>query len=246
MLKDQVALITGASRGIGKAIALELAKQGANIVLNYAGNKEAALETKKEIEQYGVNVLVVKGNVSESADVEELFKQTIETFGKVDILINNAGITRDGLMMRMKEQDWDDVINTNLKGVFLCSKAAAKWMFKQRSGKIVNISSVVGLTGNPGQVNYVAAKAGVIGMTKTMAKEFASRHITVNAVAPGFIETDMTHVLKEEVKTELLKSIPLGALGQSEDIAKTVKFLVSDDAKYITGQTISVDGGMYL
>lgn len=246
MLKDQVALITGASRGIGKAIALELAKQGAHIVLNYAGNEEAALATKAEIEQLGVKVLVVKGNVSDSTEVEELFKQTIDTFGKVDILINNAGITRDGLMMRMKEQDWDDVINTNLKGVFLCSKAAAKWMFKQRSGKIVNISSVVGLTGNPGQVNYVAAKAGVIGMTKTMAKEFASRHITVNAVAPGFIETDMTHVLKEEVKNELLKSIPLGALGQSEDIAKTVKFLVSDDAKYITGQTISVDGGMYM
>jgi len=246
MLKDQVALITGASRGIGKAIALELAKQGVHIVLNYAGNEEAALATKTDIEQLGVKVLVVKGNVSESAEVEELFKQTIEEFGKIDILINNAGITRDGLMMRMKEHDWDDVIDTNLKGVFLCSKAAAKWMFKQRSGKIVNISSVVGLTGNTGQVNYVAAKAGVIGMTKTMAKEFASRHITVNAVAPGFIETDMTHVLKEEVKTELLKSIPLGALGQSEDIAKTVKFLVSDDAKYITGQTISVDGGMYM
>jgi 3-oxoacyl-[acyl-carrier protein] reductase len=244
MLTGKVALITGASRGIGKAIALELAKKGADIVINYAGNEQAALATKTEVEQLGVKAVVVKANVSEASEVEDMFKQVIDTFGKVDILVNNAGITRDGLMMRMKEHDWDDVINTNLKSVFLCSKSAAKWMFKQRSGKIVNISSVVGLTGNPGQVNYVAAKAGVIGMTKTMAKEFASRNITVNAVAPGFIETDMTHVLKEEVKAELLKQIPLASLGQSEDVAKAVKFLVSNDAKYITGQTISVDGGM--
>lgn len=243
-LEHKVAIVTGASRGIGKAIALELARNGADVVINYSGNEEAAKNVAKEVEQLGRKALVIKANVAISSEVEEMFKETIAAFGKVDILVNNAGITRDNLMMRMKEEEWDAVINTNLKGVYNCMKAATRPMMRQKSGRIVNISSVVGILGNPGQVNYVAAKAGVIGITKTMAKELASKGITVNAVAPGFIETDMTDELSEGIKEGLLKQIPLNKLGQPEDIAKVVSFLVSEDAQYMTGQTISVDGGM--
>lgn len=246
MFSNKVALVTGASRGIGKEIALQLAKSGADLVLNYAGNRQKAEDVKQEIESYGRKAILVQGDVSQSEDVKRLFDETVSAFGKLDILVNNAGITRDALLLRMKEQDWDDVVNTNLKGVFLCSQQAAKIMMKQRSGRIINISSVVGLLGNPGQVNYVATKSGVIGMTKTMAKELSSRGITVNAVAPGFIQTDMTDELNQQVKEELQKQIPLGALGKPEDVAHAVTFLASDEAKYITGQTISVDGGMYM
>lgn len=243
-LEHKVAIVTGASRGIGKAIALELARSGADVVINYSGNEEAAKNVANEIEQLGRRALVIKANVAVSSEVEEMFKEAINAFGKVDILVNNAGITRDNLMMRMKEEEWDAVINTNLKGVYNCMKAATRPMMRQKSGRIVNISSVVGILGNPGQVNYVAAKAGVIGITKTMAKELASKGITVNAVAPGFIETDMTDELSEGIREGLLKQIPLNKLGQPEDIAKVVRFLVSEDAQYMTGQTISVDGGM--
>lgn len=245
-LLDKVALITGGSRGIGKAIALELAKNGADIVINYAGNEAAALQVKNEVEALGHKAIIVKADVSKTEEVESMFKEIIEAFGKLDILVNNAGITRDTLALRMKEEDWDAVINTNLKGVFLCAQKASKLMVKQRSGRIVNISSIVGSTGNAGQLNYVAAKAGVMGMTKTLAKEFASRGITVNAVAPGFIDTDMTDVLKEEVRNELIKQIPMGVLGEPEDIANAVVFLVSKESKYITGQTIHVNGGVYM
>ncbi|MCU7667099.1 3-oxoacyl-[acyl-carrier-protein] reductase [Bacillus thuringiensis] len=243
-LEHKVAIVTGASRGIGKAIALELARNGADVVINYSGNEEAAKEVAKEVEELGRKAIIIKANVAIASEVEEMFKETINNFGKVDILVNNAGITRDNLMMRMKEEEWDAVINTNLKGVYNCMKAAIRPMMRQKSGRIVNISSVVGILGNPGQVNYVAAKAGVIGITKTMAKELASKGITVNAVAPGFIETDMTDELSEGIKEGLLKQIPLKKLGQPEDIAKVVRFLVSEDAQYMTGQTISVDGGM--
>ncbi|GAB6485801.1 3-oxoacyl-[acyl-carrier-protein] reductase [Bacillus cereus] len=243
-LEHKVAIVTGASRGIGKAIALELARNGADVVINYSGNEEAAKNVAKEVEQLGRKALVIKANVAVASEVEEMFKETIDAFGKVDILVNNAGITRDNLMMRMKEEEWDAVINTNLKGVYNCMKSATRPMMRQKSGRIVNISSVVGILGNPGQVNYVAAKAGVIGITKTMARELASKGITVNAVAPGFIETDMTDELSEGIKEGLLNQIPLNKLGKPEDIAKVVRFLVSEDAQYMTGQTISVDGGM--
>jgi len=244
MLEHKVALVTGASRGIGKEVALELARNGADVVVNYSGSEEAANIVVSEIEKLGRKAIAFKANVASLSEVEAMFKETINQFGKIDILINNAGITRDNLMMRMKEAEWDAVINTNLKGVYNCMKAATRPMMKQKSGKIVNISSVVGILGNPGQVNYVAAKAGVIGMTKTVAKELASKGITVNAVAPGFIKTDMTDELNENIKEGLLAQIPLKEFGEPEDIAKTVRFLVSDDAKYITGQTLSVDGGM--
>ena len=244
ILEHKVALVTGASRGIGKEVALELARNGADVVVNYSGSEEAANIVVSEIEKLGRKAIAFKANVASLSEVEAMFKETINQFGKIDILINNAGITRDNLMMRMKEAEWDAVINTNLKGVYNCMKAATRPMMKQKSGKIVNISSVVGILGNPGQVNYVAAKAGVIGMTKTVAKELASKGITVNAVAPGFIKTDMTDELNENIKEGLLAQIPLKEFGEPEDIAKTVRFLVSDDAKYITGQTLSVDGGM--
>ncbi len=244
MLEHKVALVTGASRGIGKEVALELARNGADVVVNYSGSEEAANIVVSEIEKLGRKAIAFKANVASLSEVEAMFKETINQFGKIDILVNNAGITRDNLMMRMKEAEWDAVINTNLKGVYNCMKAATRPMMKQKSGKIVNISSVVGILGNPGQVNYVAAKAGVIGMTKTVAKELASKGITVNAVAPGFIKTDMTDELNENIKEGLLAQIPLKEFGEPEDIAKTVRFLVSDDAKYITGQTLSVDGGM--
>lgn len=245
-LTGKTAIVTGASRGIGRAIAMELAKQGADVVVNYSGNDQKALEVVEQIKQLGQNSIAVQANVDDQASVEALVKQTIDTFGKVDILVNNAGITRDMLLMRMKEEDFDAVIQTNLKGVFLCTKAVTRPMLKQRYGRIVNIASVVGLIGNPGQANYVAAKAGVIGLTKTTAKELASRNITVNAVAPGFIATDMTDTLKDEYKEELLKQIPLARLGKPEDIAHVVAFLCTDEASYVTGQTINVDGGMVM
>ncbi|MGZ4134834.1 MAG: 3-oxoacyl-[acyl-carrier-protein] reductase [Tumebacillaceae bacterium] len=246
MLTEKVALVTGGSRGIGRAICLELAAQGAKVVVNYAGSQGAAEETVALIKQNGGDAISVQGDVASSADAEAMVAATIEAFGRIDILVNNAGITRDNLLMRMKEEDWDAVINTNLKGVFNCTKAVTRPMMKQRFGRIVNITSVVGIVGNPGQANYVSAKAGVIGLTKSNAKELASRGITVNAVAPGYIETDMTGQLGEEVKTKLFETIPLARLGRPEDIANVVAFLASDKATYMTGQVLNVDGGMVM
>ena len=243
---NKVALITGASRGIGRATALELAKAGAKIVINYAGNAAAAQEVLQAIQDMGGQAIAVQANIAVAAEVDELIRKTIEAFGSIDILVNNAGITRDTLLMRMKEADWDAVLDTNLKGVFLCTKAVAKLMMKQRSGKINNMTSVVGLTGNAGQANYAAAKAGVVGFTKSMAKELGSRGITVNAVAPGFIATDMTEVLPDSVKEQMTTTIPLGRPGTPSDVAKAVLFLCSDAAAYITGQTLNVDGGMVM
>lgn len=246
LLKDKVALVTGASRGIGRAIALDLAKQGAKVVVNYSGNELKANEVVDEIIKLGSEAIAVKANVASSEEVTDMVKQTVDTFGQIDILVNNAGITKDNLLMRMKEEEWDAVINTNLKGVFLCTKAVSRYMMRQRHGRIINIASVVGVTGNPGQANYVAAKAGVIGLTKTSAKELASRNITVNAIAPGFIVTDMTDVLAEDVKNEMLKLIPIAKFGEAEDISNAVAFLASDASRYITGQTLHVDGGMVM
>ena len=246
MLEGKAAIVTGASRGIGRAIALELAGSGADVVVNYAGNEAAAREVVASIEAMGRKAIAVQGNVAVSADVEAMVSAALETFGKVDILVNNAGITRDNLLMRMKEEEFDEVIATNLKGVFNCIKAVTRPMMKQRSGRIVNISSVVGTLGNPGQANYVAAKAGVIGLTKSAARELASRSITVNCVAPGFIDTDMTEKLSPELKEAMLKQIPLGTLGSPEQVAKVVRFLASDESSYMTGQTVHVDGGMYM
>ncbi|WP_066252676.1 3-oxoacyl-[acyl-carrier-protein] reductase [Neobacillus drentensis] len=245
-LEGKSALVTGASRGIGREIALELARQGANVAVNFSGSEAKANEVVDEIKALGREAFAVKCDVSNSEEVAAMVKGTIDTFGKLDILVNNAGITKDNLLMRMKEEEWDDVININLKGVFLCTKAVTRQMMKQRVGRIINIASVVGVSGNPGQANYVAAKAGVIGLTKTTAKELASRNITVNAIAPGFITTDMTDKLPEEVKTEMLKQIPLARLGEPKDIAKMTAFLASDDSSYITGQTLHINGGMVM
>ena len=241
-LSGKVALITGASRGIGKAIAISLGKLGAEVIVNYSSSEERAKEVVEQIRSLGTNSYELKFNVADEESVNESINKIIEKSGSIDILINNAGITRDGLLMRMKSSQWDEVLNTNLKGVFLCTKSVSKFMLKQRGGKIVNITSIVGLIGNPGQANYSAAKAGVIGFTKTCAKEFASRGIQVNAVAPGFIETEMTEKLNYE---DILKAIPLNKLGSTEEIASLVDFLVSSKASEdITGQTISIDGGM--
>ncbi|MDG4655902.1 3-oxoacyl-[acyl-carrier-protein] reductase [Ectobacillus antri] len=244
MLTGQVALVTGASRGIGRAVALDLARHGASVVVNYAGNEAKANEVVDEIKALGSEAIAVKADVANGEEVAELIKTATDAFGKIDILVNNAGITKDNLLMRMKEEEWDAVINTNLKGVFLCTKAVSRLMMRQRYGRIINVASVVGVTGNPGQANYVAAKAGVIGFTKTAAKELAARNITVNAIAPGFIVTDMTDVLSEGIKDDLLKLIPLAKLGAAEDIANAVTFLASEKSGYITGQTLHVDGGM--
>ncbi|WP_342495427.1 3-oxoacyl-[acyl-carrier-protein] reductase [Bacillus sp. FSL K6-0046] len=246
MLTNKTAVVTGASRGIGRSIAIDLAKKGANVVVNYSGNEAKANEVVDEIKAIGQQAFAVKADVSNAEEVQALMKQAVDTFGSIDILVNNAGITKDNLLMRMKENEWDDVININLKGVFNCTKAVTRQMMKQRSGRIINVASVVGVCGNPGQANYVAAKAGVIGLTKTTAKELASRHITVNAVAPGFISTDMTDKLDENVQTEMLKQIPLARFGAPEDISNVVVFLASEGAGYITGQTIQVDGGMVM
>ena len=241
---DQTAVVTGGSRGLGRAVCLELAKGGANVVLCYAGNAAAAEETAKACEALGAQVLAVKCDVSDAAQVKELMDAAVARFGRIDILVNNAGITRDGLLMTMKEEDFDAVTATNLKGTFLCMKAVARLMMRQRYGRIVNLSSVVGLRGNAGQVNYAASKAGVIGMTKSLAKELASRGVTVNAVAPGFIDTDMTAAMPEAAKTATLASIPMGRLGAPEDVARVVAFLASGEAAYVTGQVLAVDGGM--
>ncbi|MCG1028666.1 3-oxoacyl-[acyl-carrier-protein] reductase [Virgibacillus halodenitrificans] len=246
MLKGKSALVTGSSRGIGRAIALELAKQGANVAVNFSGNEEKAQSVVEEIEELGVKSFKVKADVSNEAEVKQMIKQVVDQFNSLDILVNNAGITRDNLLMRMKEEEFDQVINTNLKGVFVCTKVVTRQMMKQKAGRIINVSSIVGVSGNPGQANYVAAKAGVIGLTKTTAKELASRNILVNAIAPGFISTDMTNALTEEQRKDMLDMIPLAKLGEPEDVAKVVRFLASEDANYITGQTIHIDGGMVM
>ncbi len=246
MLNGKVVLVTGASRGIGRTIAIELAKAGAKVAVNYSGSEQKANEVVDEIKALGQEAFAIQANVSDADSVTNMVKEVISTFGSLDILVNNAGITRDNLLMRMKEEEWDDVININLKGVFLCTKAVTRQMMKQRSGKIINIASIVGVSGNPGQANYVAAKAGVIGLTKTTAKELASRNINVNAVAPGFITTEMTDKLPEDVKNEMLKLIPLARFGETTDISGVVLFLASDHSKYITGQTLHIDGGMVM
>ncbi|EOB9448362.1 3-oxoacyl-[acyl-carrier-protein] reductase [Staphylococcus aureus] len=240
------ALVTGASRGIGRSIALQLAEEGYNVAVNYAGSKEKAEAVVEEIKAKGVDSFAIQANVADTDEVKAMIKEVVSQFGSLDVLVNNAGITRDNLLMRMKEQEWDDVIDTNLKGVFNCIQKATPQMLRQRSGAIINLSSVVGAVGNPGQANYVATKAGVIGLTKSAARELASRGITVNAVAPGFIVSDMTDALSDELKEQMLTQIPLARFGQDTDIANTVAFLASDKAKYITGQTIHVNGGMYM
>ncbi|MCW1926906.1 3-oxoacyl-[acyl-carrier-protein] reductase [Bhargavaea beijingensis] len=245
-LTGKSAIVTGASRGIGRAIAIALAKEGAKVAVNFAGSEDKAAETVRMIEETGGEAFAVRASVSSQEDVKQLVDETMERFGSIDILVNNAGITKDNLLMRMKEEEWDDVLSTNLKGVFLCTKAVARPMMKKRSGTIVNLASVVGVAGNAGQANYVAAKAGVIGLTKTAAKELATRGIRVNAVAPGFITTDMTDKLPEEVKEAMMSQIPLGKLGDPVNVARAVVFLASDDSAYITGQTLHVDGGMVM
>lgn len=245
-LTGKTAIVTGASRGIGAAIARRFAEEGANIVVNYSGSQDKAEAVVAEIEQSGGKAIAVKANVADADAVKTLADAAMKEFGSIDILVNNAGITRDNLMMRMKEDEWDDVINTNLKGVFLCTKAVTRQMMKQRAGRIVNIASIVGVMGNAGQANYVAAKAGVIGLTKTTARELASRGITANAVAPGFITTDMTEKLGGDVQSSMLAQIPLARFGAPEDVANAALFLASDEASYVTGQTLHLDGGMVM
>lgn len=245
-LAGKTAIITGASRGIGAEIARKFAADGAKVVVNYSGSQEKAEAVVADIKANGGEAFAVKADVSNAESVKAMVDETMKTFGSVDILVNNAGITRDNLMMRMKDDEWDDVININLKGVFICTKAVTRQMMKQRSGRIVNIASIVGVMGNAGQANYVAAKAGVIGLTKTTARELASRGITANAVAPGFITTDMTEQLTEEVQKAMMGQIPLGRFGAPEDVAKAALFLASDDASYMTGQTLHLDGGMVM
>jgi len=244
MLNGKVAVVTGGGRGIGRAIVLALGKEGVKVLINYRGKKESALETLEELKKLGGEGEIYQANVSVEEEVEKMFNFVIEKWGKLDILVNNAGITKDNLLIRMKSEEWDQVINTNLRGVFLCTRSALKIMLKQRSGRIINISSVVGLKGNIGQANYASAKAGIIGFTKAVAREVASRGITVNAIAPGFIKTEMTDVLSEEMKKKVLDEIPLGRFGDPEDVANAVKFLVSDEASYITGVVLNVDGGL--
>ena len=246
LLDGKVALVTGASRGIGRAVALKLASEGAKVAINYAGSQGKAEEVKAEIEKMGGEAILVQANVADKDAVEQMVGAAVEAFGTIDILVNNAGITRDGLLARMKDEDFEAVVDTNLKGVFYCTKAVAKLMMKKRSGRIVNMASVVGITGNAGQTNYAASKAGVIGFSKSAAKELASRGITVNMVAPGFIATDMTDAMNEKAKEAVLGTIPLKREGSPSDVANAVLFLVSDNAAYITGQIVNVDGGMVM
>ena len=243
---NKLALITGGTRGIGKQIALTFAKEGYDIAINYRTENDDLKNTKKEIETNNVKCFAVQGDVTKFEDCEKFIKQIVEEFGNIDVLVNNAGITRDILLMRMKEEDFKQVIDTNLVGTFNVTKNVISYMMKARSGRIINISSVVGISGNAGQTNYAASKAGIIGFTKSLAKEVASRNITVNAVAPGFIETQMTAVLKEDIKEEIAKKIPLKRMGTPQDVANVVKFLASSDSSYITGQVIHIDGGMLM
>jgi 3-oxoacyl-(acyl-carrier-protein) reductase len=245
-IKGKVAVVTGAAKGIGRAIALRLAKEGANIVINYRSDSESLKELVSEIESFGSKVVTARGDVSSFSDAKNIMEKAVDAFQTINILVNNAGITRDGLMLRMKEEDFDRVIEVNLKGAFNCIRHVSPIMVKKRTGKIINISSVVGITGNAGQVNYSAAKAGIIGLTKSAARELASRKINVNAVAPGFINTSMTEILPQKTKENILNSIPLKRIGSPEDIANTVAFLASSNADYITGQVINIDGGMVM
>lgn len=245
-LKGKTAIVTGGSRGIGRAIALELAAKGANVAVNYTSNRESAEKVVAEIEAMGAAAMAVKADVSNSEEVENLVKEVLNRFDSIDILINNAGITRDNLLIRMTEKEFDEVLGTNLKGAFNCTKTVSKVMIKQKSGKIINVSSVVGIIGNAGQSNYAAAKAGLIGFTKSIAKELGKRGITVNAVAPGFIDTDMTSKLPERAKEEFIKNIPMLRPGKPVDVAKAVLFLASENSDYITGQVINIDGGMVM
>lgn len=246
MLDGKIAIVTGGSRGIGKAISQRLAAMGALVYINYVSRPDAAQETKKLIEENGGKAAILQFNVADSEQVQVAFKTILAEAGSIDILVNNAGITRDGLMARMKDADWDDVLTTNLKGAFLCAKAASKPMMKKKWGRIVNISSVVGFSGNAGQVNYASAKAGLSGLTKSVAREFASRNITVNSVAPGYIVTEMTESMTEDAQAKIKSEIPMGLLGTPEDIAGAVAYLVSEEGRYVTGQTLHVNGGMYM
>jgi 3-oxoacyl-[acyl-carrier protein] reductase len=245
-LQGKTAVVTGGSRGIGRAISLRLAAMGALVYINYVSRPDAAEETRSLIEAVGGTARTIAFDVADGAQIQDAFKRIADEAGRIDILVNNAGITRDGLLARMKESDWDQVLSTNLKGAFLCTKAVSKTMMKQRWGRVVNITSVIGFAGNAGQVNYAAAKAGLVGMTKAMARELASRNITVNSVAPGYIQTDMTDALPEEAREQLLRDIPLACLGTPEDVAGAVAFLVGEDGRYLTGQTLHVNGGMYM
>ena len=244
MLKGKIAVVTGASRGIGRAIAVKLAAEGAVVIINYNRSKDEAEKVKEQIEASGGQVKLIQCNVASFESCEKMFEEVMKEFGRIDILVNNAGITKDGLLMKMSEDDFDAVVDTNLKGAFHCIRFVSRAMIRQRSGRIINISSVSGVLGNAGQANYAASKAGVIGLTKSAAKELASRGITVNAIAPGFIKTDMTDVLSDKVKENIAASLPMGSMGTTEDVAKAAAFLASDGARYITGQVLRVDGGM--
>lgn len=245
--EPKVCLVTGASRGIGKAIAIQLGKKGAKVVVNYNASREPAERVAQAVRDAGGEAICVQANCAQREDIERMFKETVDAYGAVDVVVNNAGITRDGLMMRMKPEQWQEVIDTNLTGVFYCTQQACKAMGKKRKGRIINIASVVGLTGNAGQANYSAAKAGVIGLTKTVAREYAGRNITCNAIAPGFIASDMTAELSDKVEEQIMKTIPLGRYGQPEEVAGLVSFLALDPAAaYITGQVVTIDGGMVM
>lgn len=245
-MERKVAIITGASRGIGAQIAYDLAASGYDVVINYQSSKAKAQEVQKQCERFGVKALIYQADVGDWESVQAMFTEVMTAFGRIDLLVNNSGITRDQLVLRMTPEDFDKVIDVNLKGTFYCTKAVSKYMFKQRSGVIINLASVVGLSGNIGQANYAASKAGIIGLTKTVAKELAGRNIRVNAIAPGFIETEMTAVLDEKTKAQIIENIPLRTFGQASDVSQLVVFLASDKAQYITGQTIQVDGGMVI